>query len=405
MTSRAYVFVDGIESEPVICGIVELDTKARVGKFRYGQSYLRRIDAFPLDPLHLPLLDSQFVTRINNGMFGVLLDAGADSWGKKLIYSLHSTKPQNDLELVLAGAGMGAGALTFSLSRTASKPKRNKNVLGDLPSLLRGKEAILKDEQVPPEAKIAWQYGSSMGGARPKNLIEDNGISYLAKFNRTDDLFNVCRVEHASMTILRELSDVHVRVANTSMVSNLDDDVLLVERFDMQNQRPSHHFISANSLINTAKLSNSSQSDSYTYGALGEFIMKYGSQPKDAHDLYARMVFNILIGNSDDHARNHAFLYCFSGRTWRLSPAYDVLPINNSRQHGIGIGDDGRHGTIENALSQARRFGLTQAKAKKVINRLQDLVWEWPGYFSKAGVSDLDIERLKGVIPAISLVE
>ena len=159
MTSRAYVFIDGIESEPVICGIVELDLKSRIGKFRYGQSYLRRADAFPLDPLHLPLLENQFVTRINNGMFGVILDAGADSWGKKLIYSLHSTKPQNDLELVLAGAGMGAGALTFSLSRTASKPKRNKNTLGDLPSLLRGKDAILKDDQVPPEAKTAWQYG------------------------------------------------------------------------------------------------------------------------------------------------------------------------------------------------------------------------------------------------------
>ena len=123
MTSRAYVFIDGLENNPVICGVVELDPKTNIGKFRYGQSYLQRDDAFPLDPLHLPLLSNQFITRVNKGMFGAILDAGADSWGKRLILSLHSTKPNNDLELVLAGSGMGVGALTFSLSRSASKPK------------------------------------------------------------------------------------------------------------------------------------------------------------------------------------------------------------------------------------------------------------------------------------------
>ena len=205
MTSRAYVFIDGLENNPVICGVVELDPKTNIGKFRYGQSYLQRDDAFPLDPLHLPLLSNQFITRVNKGMFGAILDAGADSWGKRLILSLHSTKPNNDLELVLAGSGMGVGALTFSLSRSASKPKKNKNTLGDIPMLLQGKRAILKNEDIPKEVKKAFEYGSSMGGARPKTLVEDSGINYLAKFNRPDDLYNVCLVEHATMTMLEEL--------------------------------------------------------------------------------------------------------------------------------------------------------------------------------------------------------
>ncbi|QBG36180.1 type II toxin-antitoxin system HipA family toxin [Litorilituus sediminis] len=399
MTSRAYVFIDGIEDTPIICGVIELDPKTNIGKFRYGQSYLQREDAFPLDPLHLPLLSDQFVTRVNKGMFGAILDAGADSWGKKLILSLHSTKPQNDLELILAGAGMGVGALSFSLSRHASKPKRNKNTLGDIPMLLKGKEAILKNEEIPKEAKKAFEYGSSMGGARPKTLIEDKGVSYLAKFNRPDDLFNVCLVEHATMTMLKELG---VRVANTSIVSSEQEDILLVKRFDCAKYKPTHHFLSANSLINQAKITAQALTQAYSYGALAEFIMKYGAQPRDSHELYARMVFNILMGNTDDHSRNHAFIYAFSDKTWRLSPAYDVLPINNSRQHGIGIGAQGREGTIENALSQSKRFGLSQTKAKAIISNVQEVTCEWVPYFSKQGVSGSDIERLKGIIPAQS---
>ena len=398
MISNAYVFIDGLEADPLICGIVELDTKLNVGKFRYGQSYLQRPDAFPLDPLHLPLQNRELVTRINKGMFGVLLDAGPDSWGKKLIYSLHTTKPKNDLELLLAGAGMGAGALTFSLSRSASKPRRNRNVLGDLPTLLQGKEAILNDEEIPPEAKKAFEYGSSVGGARPKTLIEDNEKSYLAKFNRPDDLFNVCRVEHASMTMLQELSTLNTRVVATQLVAARQEDVLLIERFDLQEGRPTHHFISANALINSTRITKASLTHSYSYGALAEFIMKYGAEPRDAHELYARMVFNILLGNTDDHARNHAFLYSFEHQTWRLSPAYDVLPINNSRQHGIGIGDLGRNGTIDNALSQSKRFGLTQAKAKHIVAAVEELVREWRVYFVKCGVSEADMVRLEGII-------
>lgn len=173
-----------------------------------------------------------------------------------------------------------------------------------------------------------------------------------------------------------------------------------MERFDCANYQPSHHFLSANSLINQEKITNQALAETYSYGSLAEFIMKYGAEPKDSHELYTRMVFNIMMGNTDDHSRNHAFLYSFSDKVWRLSPAYDVLPINNSRQHGIGIGLQGRDGTIENALSQSKRFGLTQAKAKTIISTVQELTYEWVTYYRKLGVSDNDLERLKGVIPS-----
>lgn len=401
MTSKAFVFIDGLESNPIVCGVVTLDTTKQYGEFRYGQSYLQRKDAFSLDPLNLPLNNSIFKTTNQKGVFGVLLDAGADSWGEKIILSLHNTKPKNSLEFLLAGAGMGVGSLVFSLSSSASKltlkGKINKNTLGDIPMLLKAKDAILNDEQIPKEAKKAFEYGSSMGGARPKTTVSDSDTTYLAKFNRPDDLFNHAKVEHATMNMLNELTSC--RVAKTQVVETNNGDVLLVERFDLLGTRPTHHFISANSLINVSSINPSSLSERYSYGFLAEFILKYSSVAEDASELYQRMVFNVLIGNTDDHTRNHAFLYSFETKNWRLSPAYDVLPLNATSQHGLGIGVDGRNGTIENLLSQSERFGLKRFKANKIIKNVVALVSQWPIYFKQHGVGDGDIERLKAVIP------
>jgi len=309
---------------------------------------------------------------------------------------LHKTKPQNALEFLLAGAGMGVGSLVFSLSSSSSKSKINKNTLGDIQLLLTAKDAILNDDVIPKEAKKAFEYGSSMGGARPKTIVSDGDVSYLAKFNRSDDLFNNVKVEHAAMRMLDELPG---RVATTKVLETDNGDVLLVERFDLSGARPTHHFISANSLINLRAVNSRIINDRYSYGFLAEFILKYCSEPNDAVELYYRMVFNILIGNTDDHTRNHAFLYSFAHCDWRLSPAYDVLPINSDGLHGIGIGQDGRNGTIENLLSHANRFGLKRFKAERIIKEVLDLVSQWSHYFKQCGVGDGDIERLKVVLP------
>ncbi len=311
MISKAFVFIDGIEDSLVVCGAVTLDTKKQYGEFRYGKSYLLRKDAIALDPLNLPLGSNIYTTTHQKGAFGVFLDAGADSWGQKVILSLHKTKPKNTLEFLLAGAGMGVGSLVFSLSSSASKSKMNKNILGDIPMLLKAKDAILNDEQIPNEAKKAFEYGSSMGGARPKTTVSDGDITYLAKFNRSDDLFNHAKVEHASMNMLNELT---CRVATTKVLETDNGDVLLVERFDLLGARPTHHFMSANSLINLRSVNNSSLIERYSYGFLSEFILKYSSVPDDAPELFQRMVFNVLIGNTDDHTRNHAFLYSFKNK-------------------------------------------------------------------------------------------
>lgn len=402
MTSSAYVFIEGLEDQAVICGRFDLDAATNTGRFVYGRSYLERDEAFALDPLHLPLTEQEHVCTLQHGIFGVLTDAGADAWGRKLILQMHHTQPQNELEFLIAGAGMGVGALSFSLSREKTKIKRSPNSLNDIELLLQGKNALLAAEQVSEEVKQAFMYGSSMGGARPKTLLTHIQKDYLVKFNKPDDLYNVARVEHATMRMLAELDGV--QVAPTQLItSKSGEDLLLVQRFDRKDEQVSHHFISANSLLTEGAVSQRSLKSWYSYGQLAELMRQHSTVASDAHELFQRMVFNVLIGNTDDHARNHAWLYALPGAQeqhgWRLSPAYDVLPISATRQHALGIGDEGRLGSKENLLSQASRFGLQDFKARQLVNTVQELVAEWPSYMERQGVLERDVDSLRKIIP------
>ena len=404
MTSSAYVFIEGLEDKPVICGRFDLDTATNTGRFVYGRSYLERSDAFALDPIHLPLLEKHHICTLQHGIFGVLADAGADAWGRKLILQMHQSQPQNELEFLIAGAGMGVGALSFSLSREKTKSKRSPNSLDDIELLLQGKNALLAAEQVSDEVKQAFMYGSSMGGARPKTLLTHNHDDYLVKFNKPDDVYNVARVEHATMRMLAELDAL--QVATTQVVtSKSGEDLLLVQRFDRKHEQVSHHFVSANSLLIEGAVNQRSLTSWYSYGQLAELLRQHSVVASDAHELFKRMVFNVLIGNTDDHARNHAWLYALPAaqekQGWRLAPAYDVLPISASRQHALGIGEAGRIGSKENLLSQASRFGLQDFKARQLFHQIQDLVAEWPRYMAHYGVDEADIERLRKLIPKL----
>lgn len=395
MISEAYVFIDGLEEDPVICGKV-VQQKNGLYSFVYGKSYLARERAFPLDPVNLPLSERVYQVDYKDRIHGVLSDAGPDSWGTKVIQTLHTTKPQNTIELLLAGANMGVGALMFSRSRKATKRKLSRNQLSDIDMLLRNKEAILSDPDVSKEAKRAYQEGSFLGGARPKTLVRDTDTSYLVKFNKSDDLFNCARVEHAAMRMLGELG---CNVANTRVLECVEDDVLLVERFDLDvTGYPCCHYISANSLMNVVSVRPDLPASHYSYGAFAEILRAKSDEPTDAQELFRRMVFNALIGNTDDHARNHACLYSFKTGHWHLSPAYDVLPVAGT-SHAMSIGESGSVFTFENLYSQAERFGLKQAKAKAIIKEIALAVAEWPRYFEEQGVSEGDIERLRGVIP------
>lgn len=355
MVNKIYVFIDGLEELPLLCGELSL-CPDKTTNFRYSECYLEHIDAFPLDPLNLPLSSNVYHSDAINSTFGVFTDAGADSWGKKLLHATHSKKPKNILEYLLAYSGTGVGCLRFSLSRNSVKPRQNQNKLKDMPQIIRAKNEVLSGESLSQASAAILSKGIGIGGARPKSVVIIDDIDYIAKFQHKDDKFNHVRVEHAAMTLLQKITD---NVAQIQILESLGEDVLLVKRFDLDYGRSNHHFISGHSIINVSKVRESMATSRYSYGFLAEFLMKYGAEPeRDAEELFKRMVFNALIGNTDDHPRNHAFLYSFKDKGWRLSPAYDVLPISSSRQHGLGIGECGREGTIRNLLSQISRFKL-----------------------------------------------
>jgi serine/threonine-protein kinase HipA len=293
MTSKMYVFVDGLEPKPVICGVFQyIEGKINLeGKFRYGRSYLNRQDAFPLDPVLLPLIQDEFYCTHNKCLFGALSDAGPDSWGKKLILATHKTIPKSEQDYLLAGGSMGVGALMFSYSRTTSKSKVTPNKIEDLSILQLGAKDIFSNTKISEQAKKAFQYGTSMGGARPKTVLVHNNKQYIAKFNRQEDLFNVGRVEHACMYMLALLD---VCVAPTQIEETPHGDVLLVERFDRENSIPSAHVISANTILNLSKVSEESAKTTYSYGKLAEFLRIEGAQPQQAKELYVRMVVSTI---------------------------------------------------------------------------------------------------------------
>ena len=153
-------------------------------------------------------------------------------------------------------------------------------------------------------------------------------------------------------------------------------------------------------------VSERSLTTGYSYGRLAELLRVHSTVATDARELFMRMAFNVFIGNTDDHARNHAWLRPIAAGphepAWQLAPAYDVLPISASKLHGLGVGDLGRHGSIENLRSQASRFGLQEFKAKAIVNQVRELVAQWPLYMARFGVGDGDIERLRKIIPTVA---
>ena len=371
MINKVYAFIEGLEGTPLLCGELVLN-KDKTTSFTYSDNYLSHPNTFPLDPLNLPLGNNVCHSDTANSTFGVFTDAGADSWGKKLLHNIYSKQPQNILEYLLAYSGTGVGCLRFSLSRNSVKSRLYQNKLKDIPQILTAKNDALSGESLSKPSSNILSKGIGIGGARPKTVLTIDDIDYIAKFQRIDDKFNNVRAEHATMSLLQKITG---NVAQTHIVESLSEEILLVKRFDFEYGRPTHHFISGHSIINMNKVKESMATNRYSYGFLAEFILKYGAEPeRDAEELYKRMVFNVLIGNTDDHPRNHAFLYSFEKKNWRLSPAYDVLPILSKGQHGLGIGQKGRVGSIYNLLSQHFRFSLDEIYAHDIVTSIQKAV-------------------------------
>ena len=385
--SSCYVFAL-LGGQTLPAGVVRLNDG--VFEFGYARSWLERPDAFPLDPIHLPLSAKVFVSR---HMFGVLMDATPDNWGQRVLAAIHQQLPQSPIEWLLAARGTGAGCLTGSLSRHKSLPELEIPTVDDLQRLSEAVTEVDARTAVHDSGlvKLLW-HGSSMGGARPKCTVTHQGRQWIAKFTRPLDVFNEARAEHACLQMARSLG---IRVPETQLVELGHHTALLVERFDRAPRQGRKHYISAHSLLDMPKIREEDTRGDFSYSGIARIIRKISSHPKDdLKELYLRMMLNIVIGNTDDHLRNHGFLY-YPGSGYRLSPAFDVLPHPSQlMQHAIGIGLDGRLSTIPNALSKASFFGITHAEALSIKEEVFEVALRCRDYFRQADMKDLDVSLL-----------
>lgn len=374
------------------------------GRLIYGRRYLERSNAVPLDPIDLPLTPRVYETRTLGGVFGALRDAAPDYWGRRVIQRHMDAFDLPEVDYLLQSPDDRAGALGFGLNAQPPAPKREFNQTVDLAKLQAMADAILADEERTPNDPISSQVqellliGTSMGGARPKAVVEADGALWVAKFNCATDHWNNARVEHA---MLRLAAACGLRVASSRIEPIGDRDVLLVKRFDREAGEGGYRRARMLSALTLLRAGDTFRDrDRWSYPLLAEELRRVSSRPaEDAQELFRRMAFNALISNSDDHPRNHAFIALADD--WQLSPAYDLTPAAppslERRDLALSCGDQGRRASADNLLSQCGRFLLARDAAAKIIDDMEAQVrGRWYEVARREGVTARDCERIAG---------
>ncbi|MDQ2818925.1 MAG: HipA domain-containing protein [Pseudomonadota bacterium] len=241
--------------------------------------------------------------------------------------------------------------------------------------------------------------GSSLGGARPKTAVMLDGLEHIAKFARPDDIFDVPAVEYATMRLAHEAG---IETPGFELIAIGERSVFLIERFHRTAEGHRKHYISAHSLLDPAPLSADGREykTHFSYAAIAEAMRPFNARgQKDSQQLFRRMVFNILVGNVDDHLRNHALIMDAPG-SYTLSPAFDIVPHPSASTYPqtIGVGAVGAASTSANALSQCGRFLLKCDEAIAIVESVRAVVAGWRQSFADAGVAQRDLALLDSCI-------
>ena len=263
-----------------------------------------------------------------------------------------------------------------------------------LPELMEASRRLEANAPIDDQLMLLLRQGTPIGGARPKATVVEDNTYWLAKFPSRHDRMNMPLIEYA---VLRLAAAAGIKTPECRLLTlGENQHVFLTRRFDRRHTDEGwlrYHYLSGLSVLGLNEFDNAKGS----YPELADNLRRLSADFKsDAEELFRRMVFNILISNDDDHLRNHAFIYTPQG--WRLSPAYDLVPhpqVGYERIQSIIVGVHGREGSLNNALSGAGRFGLTEDKAKTVIEQVRIIVGQWRERLAGDGVGEADLERLQ----------
>jgi len=382
------------ETKPVVAGRLAPDDDNLI--FNYGKSYLERVkDAVPVYEPELPLLPGALPLLDGLTMPGCIRDSAPDAWGRRVIINRRlgykgddiDTAQLDELTYLLESGSDRIGALDFQLSPTEYVPRSAKNVT--MEELVESAERVEKGVPLTLELDQALFHGSSIGGARPKALIEEDGTKYIAKFSASNDVYSVVKAEYIAMR-LAQLAGLDVAPVKLTKAANKD--VLLVRRFDRiasEKGWARKSFVSALTLFALDDM----MARYASYETLAEIIRHRFIKPKETlRELFCRLTFNVLCGNTDDHARNHAAFW--TGHTLALTPAYDICPqgrTGNEASQAMLIAGNNKMSQLATCLQTAHNFLLSQEEAKAIFeHQIQIIKANFDAVCAEAELSEID---------------
>lgn len=381
----------GQPEAPRLIGRLEFIASLRGVGLRYSTEWLRHGFALSED---LPLRDQQFLPVTKDSAVGAVDDARPDRWGERMIRTFDRPSRLSLMEYLYFAGDDRFGALGVSLTDHTYVPHATGPLpqLPDLGSIEESITQIFSGAPVNDQWVRLVKPGASMGGARPKALIELAGAEWVLKFREEGESTDTPLIEHATMTLAHSCG---IRVAETKALPLRKGHAIAVRRFDRLADKRIHSLSAAVVLRACA--------EDLSYPALSLWlrrkgVVKTGQVAQDMRELFRRMVFNILIDNNDDHEKNHVVQMddtgCFS-----LSPAFDVLPTGQSLGfQQMRVGARGTESTLDNAISEHSFFGLTHNEAVEEITRVVRCVDGWESHFKAAGVSSSDLQQLAAQI-------
>jgi len=385
------------EIKPVIAGKLEVDGDNIL--FNYGKSYLERMHdskmTFPIYDVELPLKPGILPLLNGLSMPGCIRDAAPDAWGRRVILNKKlgsksnkiDTTQLDEITYLLESGSDRVGALDFQNSPTEYVARLSENI--SLDELLESTERVEKGIPLTAELDQALFHGSGIGGARPKALIEEEDKKYIAKFSSSSDLYSVVKAEFIAMRLAHYAG---LNVAAVKLAKASHKEVLLIQRFDrkkVENGWQRKSMLSALTLFGLDDM----MARYASYETLAEIIRHKFTKPVETlHELFSRLVFNILCGNTDDHARNHAAFW--NGKNLTLTPAYDICPqsrTGNEASQAMLISGDNNYSQLKVCLETAHNFRLSKDEAMNIFeSQRQAIEANWDKVCDEAELTDVD---------------
>ena len=383
-TDQLYLWLLTQPRHPLLIGELNLIRSTQGVSLRYADSWLQRGFALSED---LPLIDEEFFPQEKGVAAGAVDDARPDRWGERVIRHIDKPARLSLLEYLYFAGDDRFGALGVSTSAQEYLPRRLGPLptLGDADAIHELIRKVQDNEPVPVEQKRLISPGVTMGGARPKALLDIANEQWVIKFADGDPT-DVPLIEHATMTLARKAA---IRVAPTMPVRLTHGHAVAVKRFD-RSRGLRLHSLSACVALRAA-------AERFGYPELAQLLRRKGVAEGDVYlahmrELFRRMVFNILIDNTDDHEKNHALLVTDS-QQYALSPAYDVLPSGQALGfQQMRVGELEADSTLANALTMSLMFSLGKDDAVREVRTVVRVVDSWKEHFKGCGVSSGDID-------------